>query len=191
MWHCPTCGEEHSDSFDACWRCSGDHDGNRERNSDAGRRESIEAVASRLREDPTSVPSTELPTITYISIPLFISVFLVEMAIRYVGVDMGTPEQTPSPLAIAALCLAIPTIGVPVLVAMVRVVYSSISRARHSASDPWNAMSLLQMLSMFRLPPSICRSYRWFAPLYYGSLVAMLVAAPILWLASMLRGEMP
>ncbi|HHM13023.1 MAG TPA: hypothetical protein ENJ16_05680, partial [Planctomycetaceae bacterium] len=113
-------------------------------------------------EGLSSVPSTELPTITYISIPLFIGVFLVEMAIRYVGVDMGMPEETPSPLAIAALCLAIPTIGVPVLVAMVRLVYSSISRARHSASDPRNVRSLLRMLSMFRLPRSICRSYRWF-----------------------------
>ena len=142
-------------------------------------------------EGLSSVPSTELPTITYISIPLFIGVFLVEMAIRYVGVDMGMPEETPSPLAIATLCLAIPTIGVPVFVAMVRLVYSSISRARHSASDPRNVRSLLRMLSMFRLPRSICRSYRWFVPLYYGSLVAMLVAAPILWLANMLRGGTP
>jgi hypothetical protein len=34
MWKCKKCGEENEDSFDSCWNCSTDHDGNQSKDAD-------------------------------------------------------------------------------------------------------------------------------------------------------------
>ena len=35
MWHCPNCGEQIDDTFDACWKCGTAHDGTRAADFDA------------------------------------------------------------------------------------------------------------------------------------------------------------
>ena len=174
VWQCPNCGERHHDGFDVCWKCGSDPAGNR----DPGFRISEPAREHDQALDPPAqdiqLSPLQLPTVTYFSIPPYIWIFLIMMFndLEHLAANQ-VPDFSLSPMEIMVYCIAMVLIGIPMFFTMVRAMFLCIIR-RHNLSN--SMAELLWILSMFRLPEAIRRSQRWFVPIYYGSIGALLIA---------------
>lgn len=174
MWQCPNCGEKHHEVFHLCWKCG---------SNTAGDRDPDFRISEPVREqdqtpdsptEDTQLPALQFPSVTYFSIPPYICVSLIMMLKDLAHLAANRmPDFAPSPIEIVVYCIALALIGIPMFFTMVRAMFFCIIRRRNLSNS---LAELLWMLSMFRLPESIRRSHRWFVPVYYGSIGALLIA---------------
>lgn len=169
MWQCPDCSEQHEDSFGICWKCGADPAGNRDPDFGVSEpaRDEDQAPETPVKD---ARPSLELPAITYFSIPPYICTLLILM-VNDLGRAAVDRVSVPSALQIVVGCVGAVVIGIPVLVAIARVMFTCTSRRIVTRS----VSEALWMTSMFRLPASISQSHPWFLPMYYGSIGALVI----------------
>jgi hypothetical protein len=75
-------------------------------------------------------------------------------------------------------------IGVPAFFTIIRAAFLCITRQQIPSS--W-MVQVLWMLSMFRLPERLRRTQHWFVPVYYGSIVALVIAPMAIFAWRLLR----
>jgi hypothetical protein len=170
IWQCPTCGEQHEGQFDTCWKCGTNRTGRRNQNFHVSEAAS-ENVQSLDSADDVQLPTLQLPTITYLSIPPFIWISLANMFNRLQrGPNIPQISDFSIPTAeIVVDVLACVLIGIPCFFTMARFMFLCIMRRQKWAPE------VTWILSMFRLPVNLCQQHSWFVPLYYGSIVAMFI----------------
>jgi hypothetical protein len=175
MWRCPNCGEQHDDGLDVCWQCGSDIAGNRDPGFCRAGSVDTQGQTPDASAVETELLSLELPTLTYLSVPLciWISLIVVFHDLEALS-DRRVPDSPLSPSHMAAYGTLTILIGIPVFFTIVRAAFLCIMRRQIPSS--W-MVQVLWMLSMFRLPEHFWRTQRWFVPVYYGSIGTHLVAA--------------
>ena len=173
VWQCPTCDEQHEDQFDTCWKCGTNRIGGRNQNF------RVSEPASENDQAPDSagddqLPTLQLPTITYFSIPPFIWLSLVNTFndLQHWPNVAQIPDFSFSMTEIVVHVCATVLIGIPIFFTMVRMLFLCIMRRLQM---PHRFPEALWMLSMFRLPVDLRLRHSWFVPVYYGSIIAMII----------------
>ena len=177
MWHCLNCGEQHDDGFQTCWKCGSNPAGDRDPDFRVSEPVGEQDQAPDSASDETQLPIPRLPAVTYFSIPPYIWICLAMMLndLEHLTSTQG-PAFPPSPFEIVVGAIAAVLIGIPIFVTMARPMFFGIMRRRKPLNPFRDSLSeFFWMLAPFRLPESFRESHRWFVPIYYGSLVALLV----------------
>lgn len=174
MWRCPYCREKHDGVFDVCWKCGSDAVGNSEPGFCSPGVIIAQDQTPDAPVDSKDLPSLELPTVTYVCLPLFVWTCLIIMFHDLESLSAGrVPDSPLSPSRMAAYGITTILIGIPMFFTIVRAAFPCIMRRQIPSS--W-MVQVLWMLSMFQLPERLRRTQRWFVPLYYGSMGALLIA---------------
>jgi hypothetical protein len=162
MWQCPNCGEEHHDGFDICWKCGSDPAGNSDPDFHISEPIREQDQTPDFPTNDKQLPSLELPTVTYFSIPPYICISLIMMFndLEHFAANQ-VPDFSLSPIDILVYFIATVLIGIPIFIAMARAMFLCIIRRQNLSNS---LTELLWMLSMFRLPETIRRSQHWFVP---------------------------
>jgi hypothetical protein len=177
MWQCPSCGEQHEDSFETCWSCGTDTNG--APNPDFRVSEPA-AAEDQLPETAaeSQPPVLRLPTITYFAIPVCLLMNLAILIAEFPA--NGThPDTNPlsSPAKIAVFAITMLFVAFPLVFEAIRGYLASVSRKPR----PQFALSdLFCAIVIFRLPEPLRRSYRWFGRVYYGSIIAYFLATIVM-----------
>lgn len=167
-WQCLSCGEQHGDQFATCWKCDTNRNG--DRNQDF----LVSEPASECHHaGDVQLPTLQLPAITYFSIPpcIWLSLLVSTFNDRDRSADVAQfPDFSFSMAEIVALVCGIVMIGIPVAFTMARMMCLCIMRGLQVPNRYPEVM-----LSMFRLPVDLRLQHSWFVPVYYGSIVAMIL----------------
>jgi hypothetical protein len=177
MWQCFNCGEQHEEQFEQCWKCGSNRAGQRTPYFE------ISEPVTQMDQAPATdrddaLPEIELPTITYFSIPPFLWINWVGLASVPCSVPLDLAPRFSSAGFLLEIVFGV-LVGIPVFVAIVRATWVPFFRRQ----KPDYFEGLNRFFATFRLPASLAKSYRWFVPVYYGSLIAIvpMFFALVLW----------
>lgn len=177
-WQCPNCGEQHREEFDFCWKCGTNLVGQRDPEFRISEPIRESDQASESPHDCRELPVLQLPLITYFSIPplLCYSLFTMRKLVEQL-VSREMPNFRFSLADIAVYCIAIILIVIPGIMAMIRAEFFRIIRRQEFSS---RAAAMNWSYSIYQLPESVRRSYRWFVPIYYGSIATWVIGLFVL-----------
>lgn len=180
MWTCPTCSEQLDDQFDACWKCGTMPSGRRIAKFEPDPEGDVPDVGPD--EPPAPV---RLPTVAYFSIPVFLIIGTVVLFAqsRDFGTaplhDMhGVPTTTVGWVVLVSLwVLGVLFVCIPVFVALMRTTGQR-SREEPDAGGRFRFFFPVAFrdFRFLLLPAEFRERYAWFTPVYYGSVVAYVVA---------------
>jgi hypothetical protein len=176
MWQCLNCAEQLEDAFDTCWKCGTDINGVRDPDFCVSEPATNEDQSRTAAVDERQLPALQLPSLTYVCIPPFLWLSTASL----IRDECAGPTQR-GPIHLSAIEIVFLAIGValvylPVGFELFRGCYTRLVRKQRGAGG---LSDFVWLLSMFRLPQSLHGRYRWFAVVYYGSIVAYVVAPPI------------
>lgn len=178
IWQCPNCGEEHTEEFRLCWKCGTNPAGERDpdfRVSEPASEADQAPEAPEERPLPLSkqLHLLRLPTYSYFCIPVYICLVMI-IHLKYLAANEWPKFPPPVSESFVIIWGAI-LIGIPVFATMVQLFYFSI---RQNIKFPQDWSDFFIVFLIFRLPKPVRESYRWFVPIYYGSLAAAILSPP-------------